>query len=152
MKATFPHPANALADVTLLSELISIPEHVNRGDFVLHLTEGILHGDETLRDYVVTPQLKQCFQDALRFISGALDTSSSKASYLHGSFGSGKSHFMAVLHLILKHDPAARQHPELAPLCAEHRFVESKKFLLVPFHMIGASSMESAILGGYESS
>ena len=38
----------------------------------------------------------------------------SKATYLHGSFGSGKSHFMAVLHLILQGNPAARAIPELA--------------------------------------
>ena len=27
------------------------------------------------------------------------------ATYLHGSFGSGKSHFMAVLHQLLQHHP-----------------------------------------------
>ena len=30
-----------------------------------------------------------------------------------------------------------------------HCWVENKKFLLVPYHMIGARNMESAILGGY---
>ena len=40
----------------------------------------------------------------------------SKAAYLHGSFGSGKSHFMAVLHLILQGNPAARGIAELAPV------------------------------------
>ena len=49
---------------------------------------------ETLRDHVVTPQLARCFDDALAFICSALDARSSKASYLHGSFGAGKSHFM----------------------------------------------------------
>jgi hypothetical protein len=28
-------------------------------------------------------------------------------------------------------------------------WTEGKKFLLVPYHMIGARNMESAILGGY---
>jgi len=30
----------------------------------------------------------------------------SQAKFLHGSFGSGKSHFMAVLHEILNHNSA----------------------------------------------
>ena len=74
----------------------------------------------------------------------------SKASYLHGSFGSGKSHFMAVLHLILQGNTAARGIPELAPVITKHNdWIAGKKFLLVPYHMIGSADMESGILGGY---
>jgi hypothetical protein len=56
---------------------------------------------------------------------------------------------MAVLHLLLQHNAAVRSIPELAKVCDSHAWVENKKFLLVPYHMIGARSMESAILGGY---
>ena len=49
-----------------------------------------------------------CFDDALSFIRSAVEAVSSKACYLHGSFGSGKSHYMAVLHLLLQHNPAVR--------------------------------------------
>jgi hypothetical protein len=136
--------------MTPIKDLISLPEHVHRGDFVLRLTEGIEKPAETLRDYVVTPQLVECFDDALKFIKGALDARSSKAAYLHGSFGSGKSHFMAVLHLLLRNDAGARGIPELASVVARHTaWTESRRFLLVPYHMIGAQSMESAILGHY---
>lgn len=136
--------------MTPIKDLIDLPEHVHRGDFVLRLTEGVEKPTETLRDYVVTPQLVECFEDALRFIKGAVDARSSKAAYLHGSFGSGKSHFMAVLHLLLRNDPGARGIPELASVVARHTpWTESRRFLLVPYHMIGAQSMESAILGHY---
>lgn len=134
----------------LLREFIPIPERVNRGDFVLNLSEGVLRPEETLENYVVTPQLQGSFDEALGFIKSALEGRSSKAAYLHGSFGAGKSHFMAVLHLLLQHEPVAREHPELARLCLKHSWVEGKRFLLIPFHMIGAVSMESAVLGGYE--
>src|SRR5262245_30154746 len=100
--------------MTLLSELIDIPEQVHKGDFVLKLTEGVGRADETLDTYVVTPQLARCFGDALAFIRDALRARSSKAAYLHGSFGSGKSHFMAVLHLFLQGHARARALPELA--------------------------------------
>jgi len=136
--------------MTLIRELIEIPEHVQRGDFVLRLTEGVDRAEQTLRDYVVTPELKVCFDNALAFIRSALESNTSKATYLHGSFGSGKSHFMAVLHLILQGNTAARGIPELAPVISGHNeWIAGKKFLLVPYHMIGAHDMESGILGGY---
>ena len=135
----------------LISDLLDLPEQVHRGDFVLNLSEGVTAGkaERTLADYVVTPQLTDAFDNALGFIKSALDARNSKAAYLHGSFGSGKSHFMAVLHLLLQHDPRARAHQGLEGPCVKHTWVEGKKFLLVPYHMINSASMESAILGGY---
>src|SRR4051795_9416106 len=127
--------------MTPIKDLINLPEHVHRGDFVLRLTEGVERPADTLRDYVVTPQLVECFDDALRFIKGALDARSSKAAYLHGSFGSGKSHFMAVLHLLLRHDARARAHEGLERVCVQHDWVRGRNFLLVPYHMINARSM-----------
>src|SRR3954465_7544727 len=122
---------------TLISQLLDLPEQVHRGDFVLNLSEGVTAGkaERTLADYVVTPQLADCFDNALGFIKSALDARSSKAAYLHGSFGSGKSHFMAVLHLLLQHDEHARALRELAPICVKHQWAQGKKFLLVPYHM-----------------
>ena len=136
--------------MTLIKDLIDIPDHIQQGDFVLRLAEGVNRAEETLREYVVTPELQHCFDDALSFIRSALQTNTSKASYLHGSFGSGKSHFMAVLHLILQGNTAARSIPELAATISKHNeWIAGKKFLLVPYHMIGATDMESGILGGY---
>jgi len=135
---------------TFIKDLIDIPEHVQRGDFVLRLSEGVHRAEETLRDYVVTPELQACFDNALSFVSSALHSRTSKASYLHGSFGSGKSHFMAVLHLILQGNSAARSIPELAPVISKHNtWAHYQKFLLVPYHMIGSHDMETGILGGY---
>jgi hypothetical protein len=133
----------------LISDLIIVPERVRKGDFVLNLSKGVTEPEKTLEQYVVTPQLAACFDDALGFIKSAVDASNSKACYLHGSFGSGKSHYMAVLHLLLQHNARVRSIPEMAKVCAKHDWAENKKFLLVPYHMIGARNMESAILGGY---
>ncbi len=136
--------------MTLLRELIDIPERVHQGDFVLRLTEGLTHVPETLRTYVVTPQLVGAFRDALGVVGASVAERSSKAALLHGSFGSGKSHFMAILHLLLQGNPVARGIPELAPVVAKtDEWITGKKFLLVPYHMIGAKNLESAILGGY---
>ncbi|WP_345411481.1 hypothetical protein [Pseudonocardia xishanensis] len=133
----------------LLRELIDIPERIHQGDFVLRLTEGVQRRAATLDSYVITPQLETAFDQALGLISSALSDGRSRASYLHGSFGSGKSHFMAVLHALLDGDVQARSRPELAGAIAKHQWLGDKKFLLVPFHLIGAESLEAAILGGY---
>lgn len=68
----------------------------------------------------MTDQLAKAFDNALGFIASAIKENTSKAAYLDGSFGSGKSHFMAVLHLLLRRDPDARAIPELADVIARH--------------------------------
>ena len=50
--------------MTLLKDLIAIPERVHQGDFVLKLSEGVTHAEATLRDYVVTPQLVRKARDS----------------------------------------------------------------------------------------
>jgi len=110
--------------MTLIKDLIHVPERVRRDDFVLKLTEGVIDPKATLRDYVVTEQLVACFDQALELIRDAVQgptgRPTSKATYLHGSFGSGKSHFMAVLHLLLQGNADARSIPELAGVVAKH--------------------------------
>lgn len=138
--------------MTTLGDIFEIPESVHQGDFVLRLTEGLAADKRkaTLAQYVVTPQLVACFEQALTLVGSAVTGNSSKGAYLHGSFGSGKSHFMAVLDLILEGDTDARSIAELAgPISKNNRWWEGRRFLIVPFHMIGATSMESAVLGGY---
>ena len=136
--------------MTLIKELIDIPDRVQKGDFVLRLAEDINRPEVVLGNYVVTPELATCFDAALSFIGSAVQNRTSKASYLHGSFGSGKSHFMAVLHLILQGNSTARGIPELAAVIQKHNeWLAGKKFLLVPYHMIGAHDMESGVLGNY---
>ena len=46
--------------MTLIKDLIEIPDHVEKGQFVLRLAEGVTRPEETLHDYVVTPELKAC--------------------------------------------------------------------------------------------
>ncbi len=137
--------------MTLISEVIEVPEAVLPGDFVLELSQGISQIDQTVRDYVVTPELAARFDQALAIIKGALASSSSKAAYLDGSFGSGKSHFMAVLSALLDNNPLARAKDELAPVVTKYdgSVLGAKRYLQVPYHLVGKLTMEEAILGGY---
>src|ERR1700733_47901 len=97
-----------MPDPIYIKDLIKIPEHVGKGDFVLRLAEGVTDPEGTVKQYEGTPQLVKCFDQALKLVKSAIEGSSSKAAYLHGSFGSGKSHFMAILYLLLQGDSYAR--------------------------------------------
>lgn len=136
--------------MTKLRDLFDLPDRVNPGDFVLKLSNVVDHPTEALKDYVVTDQLAKCFDDALGLVESAISSGESKATYLHGSFGAGKSHFMAVLYLLLQGNTAARSLEKLASVITKHnRWTQGKKFLLVPYHMIGANTVEERVLGGY---
>lgn len=137
--------------MTLISEVIDVPEAVHAGDFVLELSQGIGRIEQTVREYVVTPELADRFGEALSLIKSALASRSSAAAYLDGSFGSGKSHFMAVLSALLDNNPQARAKPELASAVAKYdgTVIGARRYLQVPYHLVGKQSLEEAVLGGY---
>ena len=138
--------------MTLINELIEIPHQVADGDFVLKLAEGVSEdrARATVDNYVVTDGIVEAFDNALGLIAGAVDSNSSQATYLHGSFGSGKSHFMAVLHLLLSGNQHALNKAELHPAYSRHdERLRDKKILLVPMHFLAAKSMDAEIFSQY---
>ena len=133
----------------LLHEAIEIPTEVRTGDLVFKLTDAHEHTEETLANYVVTDQLREAFDEAVGLIGAAVREHSSKAAYLSGSFGAGKSNFMGVLQLLVDGNPAALAKPQLSQVVAAiGEWREDRKLLTVPFHLIGATSLEAAIFGG----
>jgi hypothetical protein len=137
---------------TLLREVLDIPVQAGAEDYVLRLTDSI-EPDEiarTVDEYVVTPALAEAFDAALGLVAEALTSGVSRGSFLAGSFGSGKSHFMAILHALLRHDATARAKAELQPVIARHDDVLlDKNVLPLAFHLIGADSLEQALFLGY---
>jgi hypothetical protein len=87
--------------MTLLRDLIDIPVSVGEADFVVRASGGA-----DLGRYVVTDARRGNFDEALGVVGHAVTTGRSQAKFLHGSFGSGKSHFMAVLREIFNHNSA----------------------------------------------
>jgi hypothetical protein len=135
----------------VLKDVLDIKEDAHAGDFKIELSRGF--GDDSagsVADYVVTEQLAKEFDKALKLVRGAVRKNSSYAAYLHGSFGSGKSHFLTVLHAVLNGESSVQGKPRLREVLAEHReWLGGRKFLMVPYHLIGADNLESALLGGY---
>ncbi|GAA3441635.1 phage resistance protein [Planomonospora venezuelensis] len=135
---------------TPLRDVLHIPEELSANDFVLKLSDGVSEVRATLDSYVVTPQLADSFDEALSLVKGALEKNRSDAAFLHGSFGSGKSHFMSVLHAVLRHDPDARGLRDLAPTLAKHDpWLSGRRILCLTYHLVGAETIEAAVLGGY---
>jgi hypothetical protein len=131
--------------LTLLRDLIEIPESVGDTDFVVRASEAA-----DLEHYVVTDDLRRNFDEALGMVAHAVRSGKSQAKFLHGSFGSGKSYFMAVLREVLRHNPKAREVRRLAePILKADPAIKGRKFLTLTFHMLDARSVEHAVLEGY---
>lgn len=133
----------------LLRDAIALPEHVSASDFVLKLDAGVEHAATTVAEYVVTDKLAVAFGSALDSLASALSSGGDRGSFVHGSFGSGKSHFMAVLHLLIAGDAGARGLPGLQHVVARHEPVLDASVLTLDYHLIGAESFEAALFSGY---
>ncbi|GAA1485108.1 DUF6079 family protein [Brachybacterium fresconis] len=136
----------------LLRDVFSIPEATGAEDYVLRLTDATTGrgAAEAIDDYVVTPAIADAFDEALALVTDALGSGLNRGAFLAGSFGSGKSHFMAVLHALLRHDPHARAHQDLQRIITTHDAqLEGKNFLPLSFHFLDGGSMEQVLFDGY---
>lgn len=139
------------SDARTLRQIFAIPESHGKNDYVLRLSDSVGPSqlDSTIDSYVVTPALAIAFDTALAVVDEAMRGGENKAAFLDGSFGSGKSHFMAVLYAILGHSPHALAVPELQPAIAKYPALEQKKLLRLTFHFLGATSIEAALFAQY---
>lgn len=133
----------------LLRDVFDIPAKVDASDYVLQLTSGVAHADRTVADYVVTPALAGAFDEALGLVGRTLTGGTSKAAFVDGSFGSGKSHFMAVLHLLLAGHPGARALPGLQQVVTDRQAVLGRRVLTIDYHLLAKESLEAALFQGY---
>lgn len=135
----------------VLRDVLDIKEDTHAGDFKVALSQGFSDAAAgSVADYVVTEQLAKEFDKALRLVRGSVRKNTSYAAYLHGSFGAGKSHFLTVLHAVLNSDPSVRAKPRLREVVGEHDdWLPGKRFLMVPYHLVGAATLDSALLDGY---
>ncbi len=134
-----------------LREVFTIPESTGTDDYVLRLSSSVTgdHIADTLQSYVVTQDLAEAFDKALTVVVEAQRTGENRAAFLEGSFGSGKSHFMAVLHALLGGHPQARAIEELQPTLAKHAALESANLLRLTFHFLDSTTIEQALFSQF---
>ncbi|MBN8207047.1 hypothetical protein JF543_13920 [Microbacterium esteraromaticum] len=120
-----------------LRDLIDLPRRVEAADFVIKLDEGVARHEQTVRDYVVTDAIAEALGEGLDLVAGSLNRQSSRGAFLDGSFGSGKSHYMAVLHLLLSGDLNVRQIPGLEAVVADRQDLLERKLLVLDYNLLG---------------
>jgi hypothetical protein len=135
--------------MTALRDLLDLPAHVTKSAFVVRLVEGVSHPDALLDRYAITPDLHGAFDRALGFVGTALRERRNVAAFVHGSFGSGKSHFMGVLSLLLANDPRPWAEPALHDLLGKHEWVKQRKVLRLHFNLMGARSLDEKVFAEY---
>lgn len=132
-----------------LSDILDLPEEVTKSAFVVRLAEAVHHADALMVTYAITPDIHGALDRALGLIGNAVREQRNDAAFIHGSFGSGKSHFMAVLSLLSGNAERAWREPALHDLLVKHEWVKEKKLFRLHLNMIDAASLGDKVFGSY---
>jgi hypothetical protein len=98
------------------------PEDIRAMGFVVKLRELDPNSDEAeqlARDYVITPAIEKELPRILDDMKQVFDRGEEYGRFIHGSFGSGKSHFMTMLSLLI--EGATPAWKKFRPLLNAHR-------------------------------
>ena len=148
--------------------ILPSPEDIRAMGFVVKLREADAASDEVkqlVKDYVITPAVEQAMPQILDDMKQVFDRGEDYGRFIHGSFGSGKSHFLTMLSLLI--EGAAPAQDKFRPLLAAHResvrgkgreasdhaeWLERANLLVVRVHMLSVrgrtTSLDRAIYDG----
>src|SRR4051812_17935824 len=104
------------------------PEDIRAMGFVVKLREADPGSDEVkqlVTDYVITPAVEKELPRILDDMKQVFDRGEEYGRFIHGSFGSGKSHFMSMLALLL--EGAAPAWTKFRPLFDAYRAAKASK-------------------------
>ena len=104
------------------------PEDIRAMGFVVKLREADPGSDEVKQlvdDYVITPAVEKELPRILDDMKQVFDRGEEYGRFIHGSFGSGKSHFMTMLSLLLEGAQPAWK--KFRPLFNAHRDAQQSK-------------------------
>jgi hypothetical protein len=115
---------------TTITEAFELPrpEDIRAMGFVVKLSEADPNSDEVkqlVTDYVITPAVQKELPRILDDMKQVFDRREEYGRFIHGSFGSGKSHFMTILSLLLECALVAWQ--KFRPLLDAHRNAKALK-------------------------
>lgn len=130
--------SDAPPDLTL-SDAFQIPERL--GDFVVRVNADPGGDAALVRDYVITPGVAGELGRILQAVQDTQTRGEDLGWIVHGSFGSGKSHFLAVLSLLLDNQDLAwsKPDPALAALAERHRgWLAGRRLLVVRENLASA--------------
>lgn len=132
-----------------LSEFLDLPEEVTTSAFVVRLLEAVQRPEALMASYAITADIHDALDRGLALIINAVKEGRNDASFIHGSFGSGKSHFMAVLSLLAGNSPRPWSEAKLHDLLARHEWVKEKKLLRLHLNLMDAPTLGDKLFGAY---
>ncbi|WP_437338429.1 hypothetical protein [Sorangium sp. So ce394] len=135
--------------MSTLRDILDLPEEVTRSAFVVRLAEAVHHADALMDLYAITPDIHHALDRGLGLIATAIAEKRNVAAFIHGSFGSGKSHYMAVLSLLAANHPRPWGEPKLHDLYVKHEWVKQRKLLRLHLNMIDAPSLGDKVFAAY---
>lgn len=135
------------------------PEDIRAMGFVIKLRELAAGSEELKRlvgDYVVTPAVAQDMPVVFEKMRQVFERGEEYGRFIHGSFGSGKSHFMTMLALLLENvgDAWAKDHAAFKELRAKHQaWIAGANLLVVRIHMLSVkgkgTGLDRAVYDGF---
>lgn len=135
------------------------PEDIRAMGFVIKLRElaaGSPELAQLVNDYVVTPAVAQDLPTVFEKLRQVLDRGEEYGRFIHGSFGSGKSHYLTMLALLCENMLEAWQksHPVFVALRDKHQaWVSSAHLLVVRIHMLSVkgkgTGLDRAVYDGF---
>lgn len=135
------------------------PEDIRAMGFVIKLRDTAAESDEVARlvnDYVVTPTVEKELPKILEDMRQYSDRGEEYGRFIHGSFGSGKSHFMTMLSLLIEGSRPAWDKFRALPLLAgrdHEQWLARANLLVVRIHMLSVrgknTSLDRAIYTGF---
>lgn len=141
-----------MSPATTLDDAFVIPDQggLSALDFVIRLDAQREDGavKRLVDDYVVTPAVAEALPALFAHMKTAVTRGEAYGHILHGGFGSGKSHLMTMLSLLLEGHGTAwtKQHPAFATLREQHRdWVQAKSLLVVRVHMLSKRRAGAAL-------
>ena len=122
-----------------ISQALDLParEDITALGFVVRLTDE--DDARKVADYVITPKVESELPVILAGMRHTWKARGDYGRFVHGSFGSGKSHFLTFLGLLLEAKDVAWNKPDAAirAMAGEHRpWLEEAKLLVVRVHML----------------
>jgi len=132
------------------------PQDIRAMGFVIKLREASPGSDEVRRlvdDYVVTPVIAAELPRILGDMKQIYDRGEEYGRFIHGSFGSGKSHLMTMLGLLLegsapaweKFRPLFAGRQGAAPGLDPERWLAEARLLVVRLHMLSVRGRETGL-------
>lgn len=136
----------------LIRDAFDIPESTDLDTFITRLDNRDpkrLRSD--LASFVLVDSVFQQVDKLLGTVGERFDQGLDVGRFIHGTFGSGKSHLMTVLSKMFESDEVVYEvgDPRLSELRGRHGWIDQRKLLVVRLNMMGKETLVRALFDAY---